>query len=215
MLYTPAALEKNAALIGLLEEKSEKSYMITPDLSRKISGTVTPQGVFCIGAVPDSTLDTDRLEKRGRYILLENVQDPSNIGAVFRTAEALGIDGALLSADCCDPYNPKTMRASMGAVFRLPFAVADDPVSEVEKQKKRGLRPLAAVPDRGAVSVTDIDAHGGVIMCVGNEGNGLTAELIAACCQSVTIPMRGRAESLNAAAAASLLMWEMVRCADG
>ena len=101
----------------------------------------------------------------GKFIILENIQDPTNLGTILRTAEALGINFVIMSKDCCDIYNSKTLRGSMGAVFRV----------------------------------------------IGNEGNGLSKEIINLCNDKVTIPMLGRAESLNAAMAAGILMWEMMR----
>ena len=99
----------------------------------------------------------------------------------------------------------------MGAVFRFPSAVVDDVPAFIKRIRSGGMRPLASVPDADASKITCVRFFKGVIMCVGNEGNGLTPETIAACGERVTIPMNGRAESLNAATAASIMMWEMTR----
>jgi TrmH family RNA methyltransferase len=142
-----------------------------------------------------------------RVVALENVQNPENLGAVARTAEALGLDGLLLSGGC-DVYHHRALRASMGALLRLPVTQTDDLPAALCQSR---LPCYAAVPDAGAAPVTQCDfAHGGVIV-IGNEGGGLSEEAVAACGHKITIPMRGRAESLNAAAAAAILCWEMVR----
>ena len=156
-----------------------------------------------------------------KLLLLENVQDPANLGAIARTAEALGISGLLVSSGC-DVYAPKALRASMGALLRLPVEVVDagavlsgegkTPVSPLLTQAEAlGFKTYASTPAADAVPVTEADFSGPVLCVVGNEANGVTPETMAACAERVTIPMTGRAESLNAAAAGAILMWEMVR----
>ncbi|MCL2486085.1 MAG: RNA methyltransferase [Oscillospiraceae bacterium] len=211
VLFTEECLQKNERLINQLEKVSENSYQITDEASRKISDTVTPQGLFVVGQITENEIDLQNTRPDGQFILLENVQDPSNIGSVFRTAEALGLSGVFLSGDCCDPYNPKAMRAAMGAVFRMPFLVCGDHIELLSAAKKMGMRPVAALPEGDATQITAMRFFKGVIMCVGNEGSGLSEGLREICGERVTIPMNGRAESLNAATAAAILMWEMVR----
>lgn len=209
--FTESAKQKYTEVVARLEKAANKSYMITDAIAEKIADTVSPQGVFCIGKIIVNKIDVETMRSDGQYVMLENLQDPANIGAIFRTAEALGLSGAFLSKDCCDPYNPKSMRASMGAVMRLPYLEVEDHVELMKKLKLRNMRPIASVPDGDASRITAIRFFKGVIMCIGNEGNGLTDELLGVCGERVTIPMNGRAESLNAATAASILMWEMVR----
>lgn len=211
LLYTEEAYLKYTDAIDKLEKQAKKSYIITDEIAEKVSDTLSPQGVFCTGKMKQNTLDIENMKIDGQFVLLENIQDPSNVGAIFRTAEAIGLNGAILSSDCCDLYNPKVMRASMGAVFRFPAAVVGDVPAFIKKVRSGGMRPLASVPDADASKITCVRFFKGVIMCIGNEGNGLTQETIAACGERVTIPMNGRAESLNAATAASIMMWEMTR----
>ena len=142
---------------------------------------------------------------------LEDIQDPSNLGTVLRTAEALGIGGVILTRGCCDVYSPKVLRGSMGAVFRLPMALVETMPPAVNALEHKGFVAMAAVPDREAEPITHVRFSSPSIVLVGNEGNGLKPETIRACQRRVTIPMLGRAESLNASVAASLLMWEMMR----
>ena len=153
----------------------------------------------------------EQLHSTGEYVLLEDLQDPSNVGAIFRTAEALGVDGIILTEGCASCFSPKALRAGMGAMFRIPIFRTDDAPSAMRAAVERNMRPMAAVPREGAADVTGIRFFKGAIMCIGNEGNGLSDELIEACPEKVTIPMNGRAESLNAATAAAILMWEMMR----
>ena len=143
------------------------------------------------------------------------MQDPANLGAVCRTAEALGISGVILLGTCCDFYGPKALRAGMGAAFRLPVYMASSFQQAVPVFRDKQMRTFAAVPDENAVPVTQCVFTDRCVMLVGNEGNGLLPETIEMCDQTVTIPMLGRAESLNAAASASILMWEMMRGKEG
>ncbi|MBQ4313497.1 MAG: RNA methyltransferase [Clostridia bacterium] len=211
VFYTENARSKYTEAVERLEKAAEKAFIITEEIAAKIADTVTPQGVFVIGKMKANTIDVENIKTDGQFVMLENLQDPSNIGAIFRTAEALGLHGAFLTTDCCDPYNPKAMRASMGAVFRMPYLIVDDAVELMKKCKAKNMRPIATVPDRDVTKITSIRFFKGAIMCIGNEGNGLSDSLKNACGEKVTIPMNGRAESLNAATAAAILMWEMVR----
>ena len=129
--------------------------------------------------------------------------------AIVRTAEALGINGALLH-NCCDVYNPKALRASMGGMLRLPFMQSENLAEDIKKYKSQGFSVYAAVPDASAQDITKIEFHGSDICVIGNEGNGVSGEVLAECAP-LTINMLGRAESLNASVAGTIVMWEMLR----
>lgn len=209
--------EKHEAEYEALAAVSDEVFLVNDAVLEKLSDTRTPQGVCCVVqmAAPVSLLSGEASDTK--LLLLENVQDPANLGAIARTAEALGISGLLVSGGC-DVYAPKALRASMGALLRLPVEVVDasgegsDPVlSLLEKAEALGYKTYASTPAADAVPVTEADFSGPVLCVVGNEANGVTPETMAACSERVTIPMAGRAESLNAAAAGAILMWEMVR----
>lgn len=200
--------EKHAAEYEALSAVSDEVILVNDAVLEKLSDTRTPQGVCAVVRMPeDGTSPVDAGAEK--LLLLENVQDPANLGAVARTAEALGL-GGLLVAGGCDVYSPKALRASMGALLRLTVEEVDA-VEAVEAAKAAGYATYASTPDAGAVPVTDADFSGPTLVVVGNEANGVTPETMAACSERVTIPMAGRAESLNAAAAAAILMWEMVK----
>ena len=187
-----------------------ESYYISEDVSRKLSDTQSPQGMFCVCETKNNRLGEDKINPCGKYILLENVQDPSNLGAVARTAEAMGIDGLIVNGGC-DIYNPKALRACMGAFFRLNIIECDEILPFIKSAQGKGLKVFASTPDSSAGKITETDFSGGVICIVGNEGNGVTKETMDAADAKITIPMQGRAESLNASTAAAILIWEMVR----
>ncbi len=204
LLVSETAAEKYSNVIDDLSAKSEKCYLLSDSVFLKISDTQTPQGIICICRLSKTV---PSIKKDGRYIALENVADPSNLGAVARTAEALGIDGVIVSAGGCDPFSPKSLRASMGALLRLPVITLSDFVEDI---KKTGLSMFACVVTEDAESITNIKFPLGSVAIIGNEANGLTREAIAASLP-VTIKMIGRAESLNASVAAAIVMWEMMK----
>ncbi len=207
--FTEKAKDKFFEIFKKISAVAKESYCISEDVSRKLSDTQGPQGMFCICST-DKKLYENKISPEGKYILLENVQDPSNLGAVARTAEAMGIDGLVINGGC-DIYNPKALRACMGAFFRLNIIECDDILKFIASARDNGVKVYASTPDSSAHKITDIDFSGGVICVVGNEGNGVTAETMAAADKKITIPMQGRAESLNASTAAAILIWEMVR----
>lgn len=210
VFVTESALEKYGSEIAVLLSSCSDVFVITEEIASKISDTKTNQGVFCICKTLDKFSNIDKIKYNGIYIAMENIQTPDNLGATARTAEALGLDGIIVSGGC-DIYNPKALRAAMGSLLRLEvFSVSDLP-SFIEKCNDNGMNTYAAVPDSTAMSVTQMDKSKGIICAVGNEGNGLTEKTISSCSSRITIPMKGRAESLNAASAACMIMWEMVR----
>ncbi len=184
---------------------------ISEELSRYIADTMAPQGIFCMCETLDNAAALATIKRNGRYAALEDVQDPGNLGTVIRTAEALGLDGLFLSSGCCDIYNPKVLRASMGGVFRLPIRRVEGMAGKVEELQSQGLTCWACVVDADAVPVQQAGLGEGCVCLIGNEGNGLRSETVAACQGRLTIPMLGRGESLNASMAAGIVLWEMIR----
>ena len=139
-------------------------------------------------------------------IILERIQDPGNVGTVIRTANAFGIGTVILTGGCADIYNPKTVRASMGAVFRQH--VIETGIEVVTKLKESGIRILGAALGDGCRDFREVTLSGAAV-AIGSEGSGLSADMLALCDERVIIPMSPECESLNAAAAAAVIMWEM------
>jgi len=210
-VYTERAKEQYADLWKQVTAAAENAVCITEKLVSLIADTKTPQGFFAVCEQAIRPFEATVLKQGGRYLALENIQDPSNMGTVIRTAEAMGLDGLLLSADCCDVTSPKVVRGSMGGVFRLPISVCADFVHAIAQWQENGFSVYACVPDRAATSICEVSFAQGGIALIGNEANGLCAETVAAATMPITIPMNGNAESLNAAVAASIVAWEMVR----
>ena len=147
----------------------------------------------------------------GRLIILEDVQDPGNVGTVIRTANAFGIDVVVLTGGCADPYNPKTVRAAMGAVFRQHIVEAT--LHDIAQMKSSGMRLLGAALGEGSHDIRETDLRGASVV-IGSEGRGLSEEMLRLCTEMIVIPMNSACESLNASAAAAVILWEMKR-ADG
>ncbi len=205
-LYTAKAAEKYSADFEAVYRSAEKTYELSEALFKKISDTTAPQGFMCIFKTLDKQQISYKIDKKGNYTALEKIQDPSNMGTILRTAEALGTDGILLSRDCCDIYSPKVVRGSMGAIFRVPVMIVDNFTEYIAKLTESGFFTYASTPHE-AENIGNIDFSGGSVILIGNEGNGLREETIRACRKRVKIPMNGRAESLNAAAAAAILLY--------
>ncbi len=174
------------------------------EVLRSVTDTVTPQQVLFTCRLPDTALP-DKLEK-GRYLVLDGVQDPGNLGTVWRTADAFGAAGLLLTGPCGEPFAPKAVRASMGACFRLP-------VWRGEREAVAGLLKRSGVPlyatalreDTEDVRKADLSQAAVVI---GSEGKGISEEMLSLCEKTLKIPMEEKCESLNAAVAAAVVLWE-------
>jgi TrmH family RNA methyltransferase len=180
---------------------------VPSDVMRSISPAQTPQGVLSLCALPKRPLPK-HLEGN-RYMVLDGVQDPGNVGTILRTADAFGADGLFLINGCADLYNPKTVRATMGAVFRCP-------VWSCDLEALQNLLTASALPLYGAAlrdDTVDVRAadYSRCALAIGSEGKGLSQALLEACDRTVKIPMRDHCESLNAAIAASVLLWEATR----
>lgn len=205
---TDKAFEKNNDDAGFICEKADEAYLVSVAVANKMSLTENSQGFYCLCEYSGVLSEKD-IDEKGKYIALENVRDPSNLGAICRTAEALGINGVILSG-CCDRYSPKSQRAAMGSLLRLPVIESENLPETLLKLRNRGMKLYATTPDENAAVITKSDMTGGVVSVIGNEANGVTDETFLVC-EKLTIPMKGRAESLNASMAAAITMWEMMR----
>ena len=207
-LFTANAAEKYPEEYRKLSDSADRCFEISESLLSKISDTRSPQGFVCVFETLDKNHKMFKINNQGRYAALENIQDPSNMGTILRSAEALGVDGIILSSDCCDIYSPKVVRGSMGAVFRVPVIAAENFTEYIRELTKQGIWTYASTP-HDAENIEDVDFSQGCVMLIGNEGNGLKNETIAVCSRRVRINMKGRAESLNASAAAAILLYKL------
>lgn len=180
---------------------------VPADILKSAADTETPQGVVFTCAMPELTLPEEILQ--GGYLVLEGVQDPGNVGTVWRTTDAFDAGALILLPGCADPFSPKTVRATMGACFRTK--VYETSLGELDAVLQKSGIPLYATALReDTVDVRSADL-GSAAVIIGSEGRGITDEALALCKKTIKIPMSERCESLNAAVAASVVAWEMYR----
>ncbi len=219
--YKKAPLDKLSRIyekIMTCEKQGIVVEIVSEEVFRKLSDTQTPQGLFFL--MEKMTYDLtallkkagERKEQKGKrplFLILEDVQDPGNLGTMIRTGEGAGVDGILMSKGTADIYNPKTIRSTMGSLYRVPFLYTGNLKQTIEQLQKAGIRIYAAHL-KGTKSYREPDYAGGAAFLVGNEGNGLKEETAALADEYIRIPMLGKLESLNAAVAAALLMYQAV-----
>lgn len=197
--------------VSLLLERARREnirvFGLAPGVLSKIADVTTPQPI--LAAVHFVVHDISWLEPASMVLVLDTLRDPGNAGTIVRSADAAGASAVVFSGDCVDPFNPKTLRASAGSIFHVPLVLA--PLSETLAHfRTRGVRSYATVLG-DAPSYLECDLAGPCAVVIGNESAGLSAEAVALCDERVTITMTGRAESLNAGVAASLIAFEGLR----
>lgn len=202
---TPEFEERHKARL-----KGCRYELISDGVCRHLSDTTTPQGVIALVEKREISLD-ELLQKEQNpcFFLLENLQDPGNMGTIIRTGEAAGVTGIIMNRATVDPYNPKVIRSTMGAIFRVPFVIVDDFEETLQKLKTANVSTYAAY--LAGQTFYQYDYKKGCAFFIGNEGNGLSDELTAMADYKIKIPMKGQVESLNAAVASTVLMYETLR----
>ena len=191
----------------------DRVISVTESVFEKMSEESAPEGVITVACFMDSLHSRVGEDIPKRILIAESLRDPGNLGTVMRSAYALGMDALILTDDCANVYNPKTLRAAMGAAFKLPTRTV--PFGELEhliaELRAQGRAVYATALREDSRDLRDIELREGDCFVIGNEGHGLTESAVAACTAPVIIPMREGAESLNAAAAAAICIWETVR----
>lgn len=200
-------IEKN----GISKKLERIGYeTVSDEVFKKISDTKAPQGILCVMKQYQYTTESFLQKENPVFVLLEDIQDPGNLGTILRTGEGAGIDGVIMTRDTVDIYNPKTIRATMGSIYRMPFLYVDSLEDIIGKLKDAGVMVYAAHLD-GEAYHDSFDFTKGTAFLIGNEGNGLKKETADLADSYLKIPMEGKVESLNAAIATSLLMYEAYR----
>lgn len=213
LFYTEEALvnyEKSFDLSCIYNFDDGNKYAVTKEIADKISLEENNQGVFLVVDKLDLPFCEKNLDKNGKYVVLNHLQDPGNVGTLLRTADAVGADGVVLTGNCCDLYNPKVVRSAMGSMGRIKIYVEEDFSKVCNTFTQLGVITLAAVV-RNGVSVVDYDFNKPCAVVIGNEGNGLSQIEADSCDEKITISMKGNIDSLNAAVAGAIILWEMFR----
>ena len=208
-------LDKLSELLISDSYKNLPVYLLADSVFEKISTEKAPQGVISVIKSLDFFYNIDIiyneeffLDENEKALVLCSVRDPGNLGAVIRSAVAFGVDHIVLTSDCADVYNPKTVRSAMGSLFRTKITTVKDLASFIEVAKHSGRRVFAAELTDRAMSLTDAALTASDIVIIGNEGHGIPDEISDICSGSVYIPISKKTESLNASVAAAIFMWE-------
>lgn len=187
--------------------------IVADEVFAKMSDTKTPQGILCLLGQYHYRIEqllAKKDEKHLLFILLEDIQDPGNLGTIVRTGEGAGVDGIIMSSQTADIYNPKTIRSTMGSVYRVPFVYTRSIREAVKTLQDQGISVYAAHLG-GNRFYDEYDYRGHTAFLIGNEGNGLKEDTAKCADTCLKIPMEGNVESLNAAVAASVLLYEAYR----
>lgn len=195
--------------------QAENCVCVSDEVANKMKTVETTQGLFAICKFIPKLLNLQRVKAGGLYVMLDKLQDSGNVGTIIRTAEAVGIDGIIVTKGTCDLYNLKVLRASMGSLFRMKILVVDTAIDTINSLNADGVRTFAAVVEKGAKLLQTVKFSGTCVLLLGNEGGGLDTEISLACSERVTIKMNGNAESLNVSMAACIFMWEMTKILTG
>lgn len=198
-------------LLQLIDECDSLGIDITivsADIMNRLSSTVSPQGIMAI----IRRKRYDKYDLYNTYLLLEDIQDPGNLGTLFRSAEASGIEMVIMNRGCVDIYNPKTIRATMGTIYRMPYILCQDDdewIDIISNLLDTGVKIYGGCPDN-STHYADVDMTDRCAIVIGNEGNGISSKTLRLI-DKVNIPMEGEIESLNASVAGSILMYEINR----
>lgn len=192
-------------------------YILSDDVFSKLTDEQAPEGIISVCENLSNVTKAEDLDslasnlKENSLLMLESIRDAGNMGTILRSAKAFGISALIISSDCADLYNPKTVRAAMGALFTQRIVVVDDIAGTIESFRKNGNRVFAAALEREAKKLGSFELRKGDIILIGNEGHGLSKKTVNACDECVYIPMESGSESLNASIAASVCMWELYK----
>lgn len=199
----------------VLLQKKKECQVVSDKIFSQVCDTLTPQGILTLVRFPEwreEQVFSDK-EKTPLILVLDTIQDPGNLGTMIRTGEGAGLTGVVMNKETVDIFNPKTIRATMGSIYRIPFLVTEDLPAVIEKMKERGICTYAAHL-KGEKDFYREELQGPTAFFIGNEGNGLSQEVASLADRYVKIPMEGQVESLNAAIAASVMMYECKRQRD-
>lgn len=209
-VYVSESFYKENRYAKELNSVEAVTEVVSDQVFKIISDTQTPQGIMAIVQMPEYKLEDVINKEQPHILILESIQDPGNLGTMIRTGEGAGISGIIMNKTTVDIFNPKTVRATMGSLYRVPFFIAEDLTEAIAKLKENGIR-LYAAHLKGKMSYDKPDYTKPCGFLIGNEGNGLSDEIADLADNYIKIPMAGKVESLNAAISATLLMYECSR----
>ena len=204
LVVTKAFAQMHPSLLKRAENNGASLCCLDKDLFAKISDTKTPAGVLCTIKLPQHSLPA---LKHGLYIYCDHIADPGNAGTIIRTADAVGANAVLFSPECVDIYNPKVIRSTMGSFFHIE-TYTDVNAAILTQAKAQGFRTVAGALTPSATDAREITLPHDTVLVIGNESNGVSASVLEICETHAILPIAGKAESLNAAAAAAVFMYK-------
>lgn len=211
LFYTKHAYGKFKSCIELISKKSQYRYLVEEKVMDKISSEASPQGILCVcGDNHLNEQNTEDIEKSNKIVILENMQNPANLGAVIRICDAFCVDAIVISKGSCDIYNPKVLRGSMGSVFRSKILVTESLDVIVNRLNSLGFLTVAMVLGSGAADIKSLPLVPKIAIIIGNEGRGISEGIVKICNTRALIPMNSKTDSLNAAVASGIAIWELI-----
>lgn len=207
--FTQRFCDKYDDLFNILFKSSDFIYIVDEKIIKIISDTKCSQGIVCICEMFKRRCKINNVQSK--LVLLDDIQNPSNMGAIIRTCDALNMDGIIASKNSCDIYNPKVLRGSMGSVFRINFEISDNIKDVISTLNKNGFITIAMTLESDSIDIRNVKFSEKCAVVIGNEGNGIHDEIQNMCLHKVTIPINNCVDSLNASVATGIVMWEMTK----
>ncbi|WDV47328.1 23S rRNA (guanosine(2251)-2'-O)-methyltransferase RlmB [Clostridiaceae bacterium M8S5] len=212
LLYTKDIKDKQDGikLLELCIDKQYRAYMVDDKLMNNITETENPQGIIAVVNFDIKQNEIELKQDNNFIVILDRLQDPGNMGSIIRTADALGVNAIILTKGCVDLYNPKTVRSTMGSIFHINISYYEDNNKLIEKLKQKNISIMSTALDAD-YSCYDVNLKKNIALIIGNEAQGVSDYFLNSSDITVNIPMKGKAESLNAAIASGILMYEVSR----
>ena len=208
--YTDEFSDKNKNFIQKIINKTlDNSYIVSKNIIQRISDTKSSQGIICICKYIDNFVALNKIKNYNKILILDNIQDPSNLGAIIRTGNAMNADIIIISKNSCDIYNPKVIRCSAGSIFKIKFIFVDDIVNLINFLNQNLFDTCATVVDSGSEYLNKTVLKDKVAIVMGNEGSGISKDIIDICSKKIKIPINKNVESLNVSVATGIILWEL------
>lgn len=207
-------VEFESKIIDKIKQKQHSGTIIlcvTKMVFEKLTDEKSPQGIITVCGISEKKGLFSTSAKKEKIMILESVRDPGNVGTIMRNSAAFGIDRLILSSDCADIYSSKVVRAAMGAIFKVNCEIVDDLFTKIEDMKKSGYNILGAALKKDSLVLGNYKFSNNDAVVIGNEGKGLSNKILDICDNTLLVPMQDNTESLNAAMAATIIMWEMYK----
>ncbi len=210
IIYTDCLLDNEEGLALFSKINQFKNLVYVPmNIFKEISDTENPQGIMGVSKIVSKDNEEIYSGENKTFLFLDGIQDPGNMGTIIRTADAFSMGGIIIREGSVDPYNPKVIRSTMGSIFRVPLYFTKG-IEEVVKLRSQGISIYSTALD-GSIPIHSVDFYGNFLLSIGNESKGVSEEVFSLSDKLIKIPMSGKTESLNAAVAASIIMYEAMK----